>query len=133
MTISGLVFSMVLETKEQLQAELDDLRAEIFAMRGEFIRSRALQGKVKFLTLKEVAKEANLPKAEILRLQRDGKIRGYLGSQPKKKRYFYVLEEVIAAVRREKARETGKPAFDIRELFSRHNIPRERALSGVSA
>ena len=64
-------------------------------------------------------------------MHRDGRLRAYGGSQPKKKRYVFNLFEAVAAIKQE-SQPAGRLAFDDAELFRRHNIPSPRAFCGVN-
>lgn len=122
------MIARLLEENRSLREDLDSLRAEFYAFRGEGGR----------LAGRRLVRESELPAltgaslADLRRLRASGAIRGYGGTQPKKKRFLFDPAEVAAALRAEKKPAAGRLDLDVGELFARHSIPRDRALSGVN-
>ena len=121
----------LLRQHHELRGDLDALRKEVIAMRGERDR-QVINPQTWLVPEKKLAEVTSCSRRELRRLRKAGKIRTYGGTQPKKKRYVFNVFEVVAALKQE-SQPAGRLAFDDAELFRRHKIPSSLALSGVSA
>lgn len=128
----GLTVETLLIENRHLRVKNEALERELATLRGDAVR-RAVDPKTWLVPLKELPELTGMPLAEIKRLKRGGKIRGYGGTQTQKKRPVFNVFEVLAAIKQE-TQTAHRLGSDLsKRIFERHNIPSSLALSGVSS
>ncbi len=89
----------LLEENRLLRVELDSLRAEFYARRGETIR-KAIDANTIFVPEAELSDYIPYSRKEIVKLRRDGKLRAIKDLRDGGSRWIYNLQDVKATLLR---------------------------------